>query len=85
MGSMELCLLATKGKPKRIKNNVKQIVVTGRAEHSRKPPEVRNRIVNLMGDIPRIELFARERNELFNEYDGWDVWGNEIKSDIELL
>ena len=40
---------------------------------------VRKRIIDLMGDIPRIELFAREKTE------GWDVWGNEVKSDIELL
>ncbi|MDY0678293.1 hypothetical protein NMW59_11630 [Pasteurella multocida] len=25
-----------------------------------------------MGDLPRIELFAR------NKTDGWDVWGNEV-------
>jgi site-specific DNA-methyltransferase (adenine-specific) len=31
-----------------------------------------------MGDLPRIELFARQKNN------GWDSWGNEIESDIEL-
>ena len=41
------------------------------AEHSRKPNEIRKQIVELYGDIPRIELFARERLE------GFDVWGNE--------
>ena len=40
--------------------------------------EVRNRIVQLIGDLPRIELFARERTP------GWDVWGNEVESDIDL-
>ena len=40
--------------------------------HSAKPPEVRDRIVKLMGDVPRIELFARERVH------GWDALGNEI-------
>jgi len=80
----ELCLIATKGNPKRISNSVHQIVETSTGEHSRKPPEVRNRIVQLMGDLPRIELFARERNELFDEYAGWDVWGDEIESPIEL-
>ena len=38
----------------------------------KKPDEVRNKIVQMCGDIPRIELFARER------FDGWDAWGNEI-------
>ena len=41
-----------------------------------------------MGDLPRIELFARNdgSKDLFNgnPLDGWDVWGNEVKSDIEL-
>lgn len=41
-------------------------------EHSKKPDIVRDKIVELMGDIPRIELFAREKTK------GWDVWGNEI-------
>ena len=81
----ELCLIATKGNPKRIDKGVHQIIETSRGEHSRKPPEVRERIVRLMGDIPRVELFARERNELFDEYKGWDVWGNEINSDIALI
>ena len=40
-------------------------------EHSRKPDEIRDRIVELCGDLPRIELFARQKT------DGWDVWGNE--------
>ena len=68
----ELCLIATKGKPKRIAKNVHQVVYTRIEKHSKKPDEVRNRIVKLMGDLPRIELFARQKTE------GWDVWGNEV-------
>mgnify|MGYP005758026653 FL=1 len=71
-GNAELCLLATKGAPKRVSKNVKQIVLAPRGRHSAKPPEVRNRIVQLIGDISRIELFAREEPE------GWDCFGNEI-------
>lgn len=74
----ELCLLATKGSPKRISASVKNLVISQLREHSRKPEEVRNRIVELMGDLPRIELFAREKSP------GWDVWGNEVESDIIL-
>lgn len=77
-GNAELCLLATKGKPHRISKSVSQVVLSPRGRHSAKPPEVRNRIVQLMGDLPRIELFAREKTE------GWDVWGNEVESDITL-
>ena len=68
----EICLLATKGKPKRISRSVHQVVIDKIREHSRKPDCVRDRIVKLCGDLPRIELFAREKTE------GWDVWGNEV-------
>ena len=68
----EICLLCTKGKPKRVSARVRQIVYDPIREHSRKPDAVRNRIVDLCGDIPRIELFARQAVE------GWDCWGNEV-------
>lgn len=68
----ELCLLAIKGKPKRISAKVHSVVMSKIREHSRKPDEVRNRIIELFGDIPRIELFARQQVE------GWDCWGNEV-------
>ena len=55
----ELCILATRGTPKRRCARVHQVVVSHIEEHSKKPQEVRERIVQLMGDIPRIELFAR--------------------------
>ena len=74
----EICLLATKGKPKRRSASVHQVIVSAVEHHSKKPDEVRDRIVELMGDLPRIELFARERA------DGWDAFGNEVKSDIYL-
>jgi N6-adenosine-specific RNA methylase IME4 len=74
----EICLLAVKGKPKRINASVHQIIETPVQEHSKKPDEVREKIVSLMGDLPRIELFARQK------YPGWDAWGNEIESDISI-
>ena len=67
----EFCLLATKGKPQRQSASVRRLVVAPRREHSRKPDEVADRIVALMGDVPRIELFARTTRL------GWAVWGNE--------
>ena len=72
---VELCLLATKGKnaAKLVKNHkVRSYLESPREHHSKKPDEIRNRIVDLCGDIPRIELFAREK------FDGWDAWGNEV-------
>lgn len=68
----ELCLLATKGKPKRISASIRNLQIHGLREHSRKPDEIRNEIVKLCGDLPRIELFARQKHE------GWDCWGNEV-------
>lgn len=73
-GNAELCLFAKQGRPKRVARNVKQIVITPRGRHSAKPSVVRNRIVQLMGDVPRIELFAREYPK------GWAVWGDEVIS-----
>lgn len=78
MGNVELCLLGVRGKPKRAVKNIYQLVEAERTKHSKKPDEVRERIVKLMGDLPRIELFARQKTE------GWDVWGNEVDGDIDL-
>ena len=81
MPSTELCLLAIKGKPHEllISRKVRQYTETIRREHSQKPDEVRNKIVDMFGDLPKIELFARDR------YEGWDVWGNEILSEEDFL
>ena len=69
----EVCLLATKGKPlPRMSHSVHSAIVSPIEEHSKKPDEARNRIVDLFGDLPRIELFARQNA------DGWDCWGNEV-------
>ena len=77
----EICLLATRGKkyPRPINRGVQQIIIEPKREHSRKPDIARERIIQLLGDLPRIELFAREKTE------GWDVWGNEVENDIDLL
>jgi len=78
---IELCLLATKGKDahKLVQlHDVQSLIEEKRTRHSAKPKEIRNRIVKLLGDLPRIELFAREKTE------GWDVWGNDVISDINL-
>lgn len=71
-GNPELCLLATKGKPSRVSKGVRELVVAPRERHSKKPDIIKSHIIDLCGDLPRIELFAREKTE------GWDVWGNEV-------
>lgn len=68
----EVCLMGIKGKMRPISNEVSSCVISMREAHSKKPDEVRNRIVQLFGDLPRIELFARQHTA------GWDCWGNEV-------
>ena len=79
-GNTEACFIGVKGKPKRQSAAVSQLVMTPIREHSRKPDEVRDKIVELMGDLPRLEMFSRTQTE------GWDVWGNEtskfVKSEL---
>ena len=52
---------------------VHQVVMDKIRDHSRKPDCVRDRIVELCGDLPRIELFARQIIK------GWDSWGNQVE------
>jgi N6-adenosine-specific RNA methylase IME4 len=61
-----------------IDEGVPQVVLAPRGRHSAKPPEVRDLIVRLLGDIPRLELFARER------VPGWEAWGNEVDTSVFL-
>jgi len=84
---IELCLLATKGKDihKLVKiHNVKSLVEQKRKKHSEKPAIIRDKIVELMGDLPRIELFARESTKGWTSI-GYDIDGRDIKESLELL
>ena len=76
----EICLLGTKGNAHKLvkSNSISQVIATPKLRHSEKPQQARDKIIQLVGDLPRIELFARQKTE------GWDVWGNEVKSDIDL-
>ena len=68
--NVEQCLLATRGKPNRLRKDVRRLVVAPRREHSRKPDEVHERIERL-ADGPYLEMFARQGRR------GWDCWGIE--------
>ena len=69
----EICLLATRGRVlERKSRSVSSVIISHIERHSKKPAETRDRIVELFGDLPRIELFARETTP------GWDCWGNEV-------
>ena len=77
-GNAEICLLATRGRPRRKSNAVHQLIVSPLKGHSEKPEEAREKIVELMGNLPRAELFARKKTR------GWDVWGDEVEPDFSL-
>ena len=72
-GNAELCLIGIKNKkPPFHTRSLSQIVESEIRKHSQKPDKIRDKIVDLCGDVPRIELFARQHA------DGWDCWGNEV-------
>lgn len=71
-GNTEPCFIAVKGKPKRVSNSVFQLIQEPIQGHSKKPDCVRDKIVELCGNVSRIELFARQRVE------GWDAIGYDI-------
>ncbi len=72
MPNAEYLLFAKIGHPQRVREDIKQIVFAPIAGHSAKPPVFRDKLVQLFGDVPRIELFARSKTP------GWDAVGNQI-------
>jgi N6-adenosine-specific RNA methylase IME4 len=68
----EVCLLATKGQPKRLNADVRQGIIAPRRQHSRKPNGIHERIERLVAG-PYLELFARQERQ------GWTTWGNETQ------
>ena len=74
----ECCIIATKGKIKPVSHSVRSVIQAEAMKHSQKPDIFRNKIVELCGDIPRVELFARKKVK------GWASWGNEIKSTFKM-
>lgn len=72
----EVCLLGVtpgfKAGERVCSHKVHQIIEAPFQGHSKKPDETRWRIVELLGEVPRLEMFARQQVE------GWDAWGNEL-------
>ena len=77
-GNVEICLLVKRGHPKRYSKSVHQFIISPVEEHSKKPDIIREKIIELAGDLPRAELFARQK------IPGWDAWGNEVDSVFSL-
>ena len=70
-GNPEMCLLATRGRPKRKSKSIAQLIISQRQRHSEKP--LIHKDIEDLVDGPYIELFARKKPR-----DGWDYWGNEV-------
>ena len=84
----EDCYLAIRGKMKPIDKGVRQVVISRLEKHSKKPNEIRERIVKLFGDLPRLEIFSRQCEKY--DKDGWVNVGNEVdglhvREAIELI
>ncbi len=76
----EDALIAVRGKGvERASASVRQIIFSCLGEHSEKPKEIFQRIEELYGDVPRIELFARDA------YPGWAAWGNQAPSNTREM
>jgi len=70
---MDISLLGVSNKaPERKDAGVRKLIVDYRREHSRKPDSTHERLERLFGEVPRLELFAREQRP------GWDCWGAEV-------
>lgn len=78
--NQEVCLLGVKGKAHSLvkSNSVSSVIIHEKTRHSEKPSIVRDKIIQLFGDLPRLEMFARQKTE------GWDVFGNEVVDSITL-
>lgn len=76
----EICLLATKGTPLKVaSHSIQALIYAPVMEHSRKPDDQYRKIEALYPDRNYLELFARRKRP------GWHSWGNEIRSDIEIM
>ncbi len=76
-GNTEFVLIGKRGKgTKRVDKGISELIIYPRGLHSRKPPTTMTRIERLYGNVPRIELFARQ------QFSGWACWGNEVEPSI---
>ena len=77
--STEFCFIGRKGGCLVKNHSCPQFINEAKREHSRKPDIVRTYITKMCGDLPRIELFARQKVQ------GWDTWGNEVPKETQML
>ena len=79
-GQHELLLVGVKGhfSPPEQSLRISSVLRDRRGKHSKKPQAVADYIELWYPDMTKLEVFARARRL------GWDAWGNEVESDIEL-
>jgi N6-adenosine-specific RNA methylase IME4 len=77
-GATEHVLLGGRGKVKPGVNNQPTFFEAPVERHSAKPDFVRD-LAMRHGPGPCLEMFARK------PYPGWEVWGNEVQSDLTLV
>ena len=80
----EIILIGKKGNPPQPIYSEKSIFEEHRKAHSEKPQCIYRWIDKAFPNLTKIELFARPDLPLFPKKNGWDVWGNEVESDIEF-
>jgi len=68
----EVCLLGMRGQLPTVSDAVSSVILAPRRAHSKKPDEAYQRIEGVFGNVPRIELFARQSAR------GWDATGNDL-------
>lgn len=74
----ECAIIATRGNPKAASKSIRQVRLAVIGRHSEKPAEFRDDVVALCGDVPRLEMFAREVPA------GWHVFGNEVPGGVQI-
>lgn len=79
-GQHEFLLVCKRGKPRAPAPNTRpsSVIRSRRGRHSAKPASVYQIIETMYPEIPKVELFARNTRE------GWDRWGNEVLSTVQL-
>ena len=80
-GQHEILLVGTKGKfsPPIPTLRESSVYREKKSKHSRKPQYFRDLLNKQFPDKTKLEMFARNKSE------GFDVWGNEVESNIALI
>jgi len=74
----ESAIIATRGKIKVRNRSIRAVQTKAIMAHSEKPDHFRKLCVELVGDVPRLEMFARQK------FEGWDVFGDQAENSIHI-